>query len=74
MVKAGQLLLLSVLLIVLVAILIGDLLPQFSPVNDAALGLSDLLGITYMQAIGVFVIFSLLAVAVCYVVAMKRRL
>ena len=74
MAKVGRSVLLSVMLFILVLIVIGDLFPQFSTVNQAALGVSGLLRISYMQAVGVFVIFSLLAVAVCYVVAMKRRI
>jgi len=73
MAKVGRSVLLSVLPFILVLIVIGDLFPQFSAFNQAALGVSGLLRISYTQTVGVFVIFSLLAVAVCYVVAMKRR-
>jgi hypothetical protein len=74
MANVGRFVVLSALLFILVVIVIGDLFPQFSPVNQAALGLSDLLGVSYMQAVGIFVIFCLLAVAVCYVAAMKKRI
>ncbi|MDA4113159.1 MAG: hypothetical protein OK474_03845 [Thaumarchaeota archaeon] len=74
MANAGRFVLLPILLFILAAIVIGDLFPQFSPVNQVALGLSVLLGISYMQAVGIFVVVSLLTVAVCYVVAMKKRI
>jgi uncharacterized BrkB/YihY/UPF0761 family membrane protein len=73
MAKVGRSVLLSVMLFILVLIVIGDLFPQFNAVNQTALGVSGLLRISYVQAVGVFVIFSLLAVAVCYVVAMKKQ-
>ncbi|MGD0637541.1 MAG: hypothetical protein ABSA72_05835 [Nitrososphaerales archaeon] len=72
--KAGSLVLLSALALILALLVVGDLLPQFDLVSLAAVGVSGLLNISYMQAVGVLVIVSFLALAVCYVIALERRL